>query len=138
MRFQIIEVTDRRSIQRIRNFRAQVRKEEGHLSQSDINELMFDEHDNDARHWMTQSKGEMIAARLSLCSSILKASKSKMLIPFEQLIPTPLGYLSRLVVRSDFRGKGIGKQMTCIRMQQAYESGLKQLLFYQRGGLKLS
>jgi predicted GNAT family N-acyltransferase len=110
MAFQIIAVTNTISIQHIRNFRAQVWTKEGLLSPSDINTVVLDEHDEDARHWIVQIKGEVIAAaRLSLCSSILEAPDSESLMPFESFIPTPFGYLSRLVVRSDFRGKGIAK-----------------------------
>jgi predicted GNAT family N-acyltransferase len=88
--------------------------------------VLLDEHDENARHWVVQIEGELIAAaRLSLCSSILEAPERDMLIPFELFIPTPFGYLSRLVVRSDFRGKGIAKQLTCLRMQEAYKSGTK-------------
>jgi predicted GNAT family N-acyltransferase len=126
MAFQIIAVTNTISIQHIRNFRAQVWTKEGLLSPSDINTVVLDEHDEDARHWMVQIKGEVIAAaRLSLCSSILEAPDSESLMPFESFIPTPFGYLSRLVVRSDFRGKGIAKQLDHLRMQEAYKSGAK-------------
>jgi predicted GNAT family N-acyltransferase len=117
MACQIIEVTDTLSIHHIRNFRAQVWTEEGLFSRSDIYRKVLDEHDEDARHWIVQVEDEMIAAaRLSLCSSILEAPDSELLMPFESFIPTPFGFLSRVVVRSDFRRKGIAKQMIRLRI----------------------
>lgn len=132
MTLEIVAAATPESVRRICEFRAQVWLEEGLLSPDTLTDGMWlDGHDQDVdtRFWVIEVENQIIAAaRLALYNDIELAPSANLLRPFASEVPNPFAFMARLVVRKDFRGKGIAKRMDCLRMNEASKSGAKAVI----------
>lgn len=90
----------------------------------------IDDGDSDGYHW-TVHDGQLLiaAARLSVHASIQAiplADGIASSLPYD--LPMPVGSINRLVVATDYRGKGIAGSLDRQRIERASELGCRSVL----------
>ena len=83
-----------------------------------------------ARHWAVFDVENLVAAaRLSIHRQIEDVPEANCLAGvFSTSPPTPIGFLSRLVVAPEYRGRGLGRQLDAIRIYASEQAGCQSLL----------
>ena len=104
---------------------------------------LVDPTDEIARHWVAIADGKLVgAARLSTHDSLDDMPDTAcMLGVFTDPPPSPIGFLSRLVVAPAYRRRGLGSMLDEIRIRAAEQSGCRSLLglvFEASGEARLS
>ena len=89
-----------------------------------------DDFEPSARHWGVFDGENLVAsARLSIHQQIKDVPEAPCLFGvFSNSPPTPIGFLSRLVVAPEYRGRGLGRQLDAIRICVAESSACQSLL----------
>jgi predicted GNAT family N-acyltransferase len=80
---------------------------------------VIDDFERQSRHWAVMDGNRVVAAsRLSIHQTISDVSEAVCLAGvFANEPPAPIGFLSRLVVASDYRLRGLGRQLDEIRIR---------------------
>jgi GNAT superfamily N-acetyltransferase len=91
---------------------------------------VVDPYDGHARHWVAVADDQVIgAARLTIHDAVEGVPEAVCLAGvFAQHPPTPIGFLSRLVVAPPCRRAGIGRGLDQVRIRAAEEQGCRSLL----------
>ena len=91
---------------------------------------LIDRFDPIARHWAVMVDDQPVAAaRLSLHDRLEDVPEAECLAGvFAAEPPAPIGFLSRLVVSPEYRGRGLSRQLDEIRMHCAEEADCRSLL----------
>ncbi len=86
-----------------------------------------DKLDNDAAHWVIVNKNNVIiaSARLNVLDQISHISQYQDFCSADYSINNRFAYISRLVVRSDFRNLGLARMLDKARIDFAMENGIK-------------
>lgn len=130
MEVRFIEPTDFVNLNKIGKLRADVWQDEGFLLPNIAqNGIWLDELDDVGKHWAIFEKEEVIAsARLTLHNSKEEIPHKEEFSPYDLPTILPYGFMSRLVVRKDFRGRGLARKLDNIRLEKAKECNLKEVL----------
>jgi GNAT superfamily N-acetyltransferase len=91
---------------------------------------VIDHYDRLARHWIAVADDQVIgAARLTIHDAVEEVPEAVCLGGvLAQQPPTPIGFLSRLVVAPPCRRAGVGRGLDQIRIRAAQEAGCRSLL----------
>jgi GNAT superfamily N-acetyltransferase len=91
---------------------------------------VVDSYDGLARHWIAVADDQVIgAARLTIHDSVEEVPEAICLGGVvARHSPTPIGFLSRLVVAPQYRRAGIGHGLDQVRIRAAKEAGCRSLL----------
>jgi len=91
---------------------------------------LIDHYDGTARHWIAEAEDQVIgAARLTIHDALEEVPEAVCLGSiYGSHPPTPIGFLSRLVVSPEYRCRGIGRGLDQVRIQAATEAGCRFLL----------
>jgi hypothetical protein len=91
---------------------------------------VVDPHDLFARHWIAVAEDQVIgAARLTIHDAVAGVPEAVCLEGvLAQHPPTPIGFLSRLIVAPQHRLGGIGRGLDQVRIRAAQEAGCRSLL----------
>ena len=94
-----------------------------------------DKNDHDARHWAVLVNKTLVAAARFTVHSTLEDLPDWECINgvIQALPPVPIGSINRLVVDSQFRGKGISRALDAVRLQAAAELGCGSVIACTRG-----
>lgn len=130
MSFEFVQIQESGMLNRIGKLRAQVWLAEGYLRPSVCSDgIWLDELDEAGKHWAVFYQGDMIAAaRLNLHHSLEDMPHAKEFRPYELGIGVPYGFMSRLVVKQDYRRQGVARKLDCLRLQDASQSGAKSVI----------
>jgi predicted GNAT family N-acyltransferase len=80
----------------------------------------LDELDAYSTHFIVKSENKIIAAaRLSFHAQAISVPDYEWLTPMHSVLIEPCVSLNRLVVDSEFRGRGIARKLDCIRLNHA-------------------
>ena len=123
----------RNELNAIGKLRYEVWSDEGHIDSSLFpTRCWLDELDFSSRHWVVRDDGgrDIVAAgRCSLHSSLDDESRDVAL--WRRLgrdLPLPSVDLGRLVVRKDYRRRGIGQVLNSVRIEAAKEMQAKSVM----------
>jgi len=132
--FQIrkVPVHDTEVMERVGKLRYEVWKDEGLLDLSQFSsESWGDEFDCFGQHWIAETvDGQIVgAARMHFFRELDESSRDVAVwIRCGHVIPLPTVDFGRLVVRSDFRRRGIAQMLNDVRMNAAREMGAKSII----------
>jgi GNAT superfamily N-acetyltransferase len=129
---EIVRCDDPNLIEHIGRLRAHVWLAEGKLLESKIIDgLWLDEldHNSVSTHYVALRKSEVVAAaRLSHFLSLANLPYAREFAPYDLKLRVPYGFISRLVVRKDFRGQGLARRLDLIRLHDAASKGATSVL----------
>ena len=90
------------------------------------NGVWLDELDSLGKHWVAFDGNEIVAAaRLTFHDSLDDLPHSREFSPYNLAIDLPYCFMSRLVVRKEFRGQGLARKLDCLRLREAKQRGAK-------------
>jgi ribosomal protein S18 acetylase RimI-like enzyme len=91
---------------------------------------VVDEFEHRARHWAAFDGERVVAsARLSVHGRLSEVPEAACIVgAFPEEPPKPIAFMSRLVVASQFRRRGLGRQLDEIRVQAAEMAGCRSML----------
>ncbi len=130
MEVKFIEPTDISNLNKIGKLRADVWEDEGFLLPNVCkNGIWLDELDDVGKHWAIFENNEIIAsARLTVHNSKEDIPHKDEFAPYDLPTILPYGFMSRLVVRKGFRGRGLAKKLDNIRLEEAEKCNLNEVL----------
>jgi predicted GNAT family N-acyltransferase len=126
----IIKTDDPALIKRIGRLRASVWLDEGSLIPSACKDKVWlDELDSIGKHWVVMNKNEIVAAaRLTCHEASGQIPHADEFAPYNMKLVGSYCFMSRLVVKKDYRGQGLANKLDKVRLEEANRLGMKKII----------
>lgn len=128
---QCVSSSNKELLKQIYKLRTQVWIEMGAPIHLFPNEMLVDQYDDQAYHWIIVQDDKLVAAaRLSIHTDLSDAPEAQFFEPYKDFITFPVASMNRLVVQRNARSKSCGKQLTLAQIEMARQKGCKTAIIY--------